>query len=698
MTTDTPPNELILDFIQNTNQPIFLTGKAGTGKTTLLRHIRNTTTKNLAIVAPTAVAALNAGGVTMHSFFQIPFGPLVPKAHHEEDTDGARKINFSPDKLKLLRCLELLVIDEISMVRADVLDYVNRVLQKVNGSVRPFGGIQVLMIGDLYQLPPVANQDWGLLRAHYASPYFFESQVFKLMPIVTFELTKVYRQSDPVFIDILNGIRNADLAGELLNKLNERYEADLDPKGKEDHITLTTHNQLVGDINRQRLDTLEGTLHRFKAVVSGDFPRDAYPADEELQLKVGAQVMFTKNDSSGKKQYYNGRTASVLSISGEVIVLQFLDDESEIQIVPEIWQNVKYTLDQTDQKISESKAGSFAQYPIKLAWAITIHKSQGLTFDKAVVDVSAAFAHGQAYVALSRCRSLDGLILNAPVQQHNIITDPQVIRFMQAAVDEAPDLELLERSVNRYERGFIEDLLNFTAITNKWKQLGKLLINMPEGGIKQFYQQVDSVLLNDIAKIGDRFVRQEVATLNDGLAASAQPVFLDRLKKAAGYFVPKMDEVLTAVYSIISSPWDASIDGEKMTELLDECLSLLLTKHALFAVVKETFSTEACLAAVHAAGAKYKGIQRPKSLDGPPLLHPKLYEELLSWRRATSEERKVLEHAILTEKTLRLIADKLPRSTEEVASIKGIGKGKALDIGRAVTGLVNEYLGTQQLF
>ncbi len=695
MITENARDTLILDFVKKTNQPIFLTGKAGTGKTTLLRHIKNNVSKNLAIVAPTAVAALNAGGVTLHSFFQIPFGPLSP-GNIMEDTEEVSRNSYSPEKIKLLRCLELLIIDEISMVRADLLDYVNRALQRVNGSSRPFGGVQVLMIGDLYQLPPVTNQDWPVLREYYQSPYFFDSLVFRVMPLVTFELTKVYRQSDPVFIDILNGIRNAQLENSLLDKLNERYQQATDVISKDDHITLTTHNQLVFDINRQRLDTLEGTLYHFKAVITGDFPKDAYPADEDLQLKVGAQVMFTKNDSSGKKQYYNGRIATVKSISGEVILLEFTDDSTEFQLVPEIWQNIKYGLNQSDQKITETNTGSFAQFPVKLAWAITIHKSQGLTFDKAIVDVSAAFAHGQAYVALSRCRSLEGLILNAPVQQRNIITDSQVINFMQLAADKAPDEQLLDQSVHLYERGLVEDLMNFMAITHKWKQVGKMLIDLPDGVLKQHYEQTEPILLQEIAKIGERFTRQEVNVLNG--KTSNRVVFLERLQKAAGYFIPKTDLIIKAIHAIISSPWEISINEDKLIGLLNDCLNLLMTKRAVFLIAQGTFTPDAYLTAKHAADAGYKTVQRAKTADGLPLAHPQLYDDLLSWRKTLSAERKVLDHAILPERTLKLIAGKLPRSTEELAAIKGIGKGKALDIGTSVIRVINAYLGTEQLF
>lgn len=406
MNTPDPDNQLLLDFLATTNQPVFLTGKAGTGKTTLLRKIRDTTKKNFAVVAPTAVAAINAGGVTLHSFFQIPFGPLVPVGDEHAETN----FKYSDEKTRLLRCLDLLIIDEISMVRVDLIDFIDRTLKRVKGSNRPFGGVQVLMIGDLYQLSPIFHDAWHILGSYYSSPYFFDSLVFRSTPMLTFALDKVYRQSDPVFLDILNGMRENSLDAGLLAKLNERYDPSLNQEWKDDYITLTTHNQLVNEINQGCLEKLPGEIFEFNAEVSGDFPKDAYPTDEKLQLKLGAQVIFIKNDSSGKRQYYNGKAAKITAISQDSIKVTFTNGGREIEVEKEIWQNVKYSLSAEENKIDETSTGSFSQYPFKLAWAITVHKSQGLTFDQAIVDVSTAFTHGQAYVALSRCRSLEGLI------------------------------------------------------------------------------------------------------------------------------------------------------------------------------------------------------------------------------------------------------------------------------------------------
>ncbi|MBS7566798.1 AAA family ATPase [Mucilaginibacter sp. Bleaf8] len=691
---------LLLDFLMQTREPVFLTGKAGTGKTTLLRYIRANLSRNLTVAAPTAVAALNAGGVTLHSLFQIPFGPVIPQQEAGVEDDAFR-VNFSADKRKLLRCLEVLIIDEISMVRADTLDYVDRALRWINGSARPFGGVQVLLIGDLYQLPPVVNQDWQLLHKYYASPYFFDSQVIKSAPLITFELTQVYRQSDPVFIDILNGIRSGQLENRLLDKLNAAYRPSADPAELQEYITLTTHNGMVTAVNRERLESMEGTVHTFKATISGDFPKDAFPVEEDLMLKAGAQVMFTKNDSSGKKQYYNGRMGKVIAISNGAIQLRFQDDGSEFTVLPEIWRNVKYALSETDGQIAETDAGSFTQYPLRLAWAITIHKSQGLTFDRAVVDVSSAFAHGQAYVALSRCRSLEGLVLNAPVEARNLITDPGVIRFMASATSRLPDRAMLEQAVCAYERNLIEDMLNFDTVNSRWKKIGSLLetSGLPPGAeLRVAYEFIDTVLTKEVSQVAHKFLRQEVLTLQSLERIASQPALLARLQKAAAYFGPKLESSIAHLQKVVALPWAPAIQEAELLSLLDTVFNLLVEKRAQLKIAESGFTPEAYLAARKAAAAGYKSLRKNKAPADKQLRHLQLYESLLAWRKDYSEQQKVMERAVLSDPMLRQIAEKLPRSVEQLAAIKSIGPAKARQIGNDLIRLVNQYLGADQLF
>ncbi|MDZ7742909.1 MAG: PIF1 family DEAD/DEAH box helicase [Bacteroidota bacterium] len=412
----TPENkqlQLAFDFVQYTGNNIFLTGKAGTGKTTFLHNLKKQSPKRMVVVAPTGVAAINAGGVTIHSFFQVSFGPQVPG--YEEQGAGAAYKRFSKEKINIMKSLDLLVIDEISMVRADLLDAIDAVLRKYKNRRQPFGGVQLLMIGDLQQLAPVVKEDeWHILQQHYDTPFFFSSQALQQTSFTSIELKHVYRQSDQDFIELLNKIRDNNLDQQVVDVLNTRYipgfKAD-----EQGYITLTTHNAKARNINESRLQRLPGKTESFIAEVHGKFPDYNYPTDEKLVLKEGAQVMFVKNDPSPDKEYYNGKIGKIKSFVDDCVLVECPGENFTIQVVPVEWQNVKYGLDPETKAITEEIEGSFTQVPLKLAWAITIHKSQGLTFEKAIIDAEAAFAHGQVYVALSRCKSLEGLVLSSKI-------------------------------------------------------------------------------------------------------------------------------------------------------------------------------------------------------------------------------------------------------------------------------------------
>lgn len=697
-----PFHELVLKFLEHTNRPIFLTGKAGTGKTTFLRWIRANITKNLAVVAPTAVAAINAGGVTIHSFFQVPFGPQLPSTGESEIYDLAPR-QLSLEKAKILKCLDLLIIDEISMVRADTLDYIDTVLRQVKGSVRPFGGVQLLMIGDLFQLPPVYEKDWPVLRNFYTGPYFFHSLAFKKFPVLTFELTQVYRQKDPVFVEILNHIRNGYADSQMLAQLNTHHDPNLNANWLKDYVTLSTHNQLVNEINQLRLKELDGEPYTFKAVITGDFPKEGYPAEEELVLKVGAQVMFIKNDSSGKKQYYNGRTGRITAISTASIRLSFLDDGSEFEVIPEIWNNVKYALAETEQKVSESNNGSFSQYPLRLAWAITIHKSQGLTFDKAIIDVNAAFAFGQAYVALSRCRTLEGMILKEPVRPENIRTDPEIVRFMQKAVAALPDEHLLEKTIRELELEALADIFDFSILTGGWKQLKVFLLNKEpiDSPLSISLQQADILLYQQIKAIGDLFIRKELAALPGDESMWNNTAFIGRLKNAAAYFVPKLNTLGTSVNGFYTAKKDADLPAE-FYDSLNHLLVNLKTKTAAFVRLPIATSTTDVLSSVQEAGISYRPINKnwnPKALPKEKeIINPDLYQLLLNWRKQTSEARKVLEYNLISDVMLREISAKLPRSLDQISKIKSFGDAKATDFGDQILKLIRGYLGENDLF
>ena len=467
--------KLAASFVNNTSKHLFITGKAGTGKTTFLRYIKENTPKKVVVVAPTGVAAINAGGVTMHSFFQLPFGPYIPATQRGFSDNPSnisdkhsllKNIRFNNEKRELLQQLELLIIDEVSMVRCDMLDAIDVVLKYYRkNQLQPFGGVQVVYIGDLFQLPPVMPEDqWDLLRNYYESPFFFHAKVIKEQSPLYIELKKVYRQSDQRFIDVLNRVRNNKIESSDLQLLNNLYQPQFKPPPNEYYIVLSTHNRKADAINRMELTKLEGKMYEFNGTIEGEFSDKALPTEMVLQLKVGAQIMFIKNDTEKIKRYYNGKIGTIRNIKDNDIEVSFLNESGTLLLKKETWKNIRYQYNKEKDVIDEEELGSFSQYPIRLAWAITIHKSQGLTFDKAIIDAGFSFAPGQVYVALSRCTSLSGLVLHSRIEAHCIKTDQWVISF---AEEEASQKEL-ERLLLKEQSYFIE--LRLMEIFN-WLQL-----------------------------------------------------------------------------------------------------------------------------------------------------------------------------------------------------------------------------------
>lgn len=497
MMTPDSSNELFnlaYNFVEETSQSIFLTGKAGTGKTTFLRYVKKNTRKNTVIVAPTGVAAINAGGTTIHSFFQLPFTPFVPTTHELFSVAQAgmshrhpllSQMHISSQKQELFQKLELLIIDEVSMLRCDVLDAIDLVLRHYrNDMYHPFGGVQVLFIGDLYQLPPViANDQWAILKDYYNAPYFFHAKVIQQDPPLYIELKKIYRQKQEEFIHLLNHIRNNQFDETDLFLLNKLYQPGRMPS-EEGYIMLTTHHARAEATNQMQLAKLNDELHTFQASIEGVFSEKSYPADKVLHLKKGAQVMFLKNDLAHPKRYYNGKIGTVSSFEDNGIWVIPNGTEEAVYVEKEIWKNIVYTYNTAKHQIEEEEIGSFVQYPLKLAWAITIHKSQGLTFEKAVIDAGAAFASGQVYVALSRCVSLEGIILHSKILPEAIYTDPEVIRFAEEETD-ATRLEKIYKhakqihNLNRFSKLILmEDLIRLVhqhrAIVLASKSVGKI--------------------------------------------------------------------------------------------------------------------------------------------------------------------------------------------------------------------------------
>ena len=447
------------DFVEHTGISIFLTGKAGTGKTTFLRAIKQHSTKRMVVVAPTGVAAINAGGVTIHSFFQLPLSPFVPESMVKP------RFEYSKQKRKIMRTLDLLVIDEISMVRADILDAIDSVLRRFREHDKPFGGVQLLMIGDLQQLTPVVkSEEEELLSRYYNTPYFFDSKALQSIQYVTIELTKVFRQQDETFINILNHFRDGNVTDEDFKTLNKRYQLNFKPEEGSDYIHLTTHNRIADNLNNKQLRQIESEEFRFCAQTEGQFPDNSYPADYELTLKCGAQVMFIHNDRF--ERYYNGKIGRITYIDEEKIMVACAGDDEAIEVEPQTWENTRYTLNEQTKQIEGEVLGTFTQYPLRLAWAITIHKSQGLTFEHAIIDAQQAFASGQVYVALSRCRSLEGLVLASPLNQNAVINDARVDSYIaQQNMRAAESIRNLPLLKEEYYRMLIMELFNFNEIS-----------------------------------------------------------------------------------------------------------------------------------------------------------------------------------------------------------------------------------------
>jgi hypothetical protein len=542
---------LAADLVNNTSRHLFLTGKAGTGKTTFLKYIKENTTKKTVIVAPTGVAAINASGVTIHSFFQLPFGPFIPGTQNyfspnNNVTDKHtlfKNIRFNASKRELLEELELLIIDEVSMVRSDMLDAIDAVLRHFRKKhMLPFGGVQMVYIGDMYQLPPVIQQEeWNILKSFYDSPFFFHSRALKEATPLNIELKKIYRQNEQQFVDILNRIRNNKATKEDLDELNKRFDPLFDPLQSNKFITLTTHNRKADTLNESQLQKLPGRLYSFKAELSGDFSDKALPADLNLQLKEGAQVMFIKNDSGSDRKYFNGKIGTIKKISNEEISVSFSGEE-DLKLEKETWKNVRYDLNKEKDIIEEEELGSFKQFPIRLAWAITIHKSQGLTFDRAVIDAGASFAPGQVYVALSRCTSLNGLVLHSRIYPNAIATDERILAFSQEETEEEYLVKLIVEEKEKYQAELIGKAFEWFKVVKALQEWGSIIPDTRLTAIDSIVTLNRQLIqkASEQEKIALKFQQQLHALLSSGNIE----MLVERVNKAILFFGKALDEEL----------------------------------------------------------------------------------------------------------------------------------------------------------
>jgi ribosomal protein L21E len=658
------------EFVEHTGTSIFLTGKAGTGKTTFLKTVKEHSSKRMIVVAPTGVAAINAGGVTIHSFFQLPLSPYVP------GTSIKDRFDFGKEKRRIIRTLDMVVIDEISMVRSDLLDAVDFVLRRYRDHSRPFGGVQLLMIGDLQQLTPVVTpQDEEILRAYYDTPYFFGSKALQQIDYVTIQLTQVYRQQDRAFINILNHIRDGKLMPEDMASLNRRYKPAFIPKAEDSYIRLTTHNRLADNYNETELRKLTGTRYVYKAKIKDKFPEYSYPADVELELKQGAQVMFIKNDTSGAHRYYNGRIGHVVNLDKDAVEVLCAGDKEPIKVEPQEWENTKYVINEQTKVIESQVQGVFRQYPLRLAWAITIHKSQGLTFEHAIIDAGLSFASGQVYVALSRCKSLEGLVLASPIGESSIINDHRVTDYIshqqEAAERSIRDLPNLKEE---YFRQQLLDLFDFSALMTAEQMVHRTLLEYFRGmqSLTNLHGQTVINLKKEVMDVAYKWQGVIRATSTEGLH---EDEFLERVKRSAGYFLDAIERNFKKVLKLTKTAESRNAKGmELMEERYKDLLQNYLAKNKLLRrMEEEVFDVPTYMMSKHEAMIDAMEVVNPGSGSSRPRRRRKTVQSPFAEATAADTKKKKAEKGSTYLTTYKMFTD--GHSPEDIARERGLTVG-----------------------
>ncbi len=693
------------ELVNQSSRNIFLTGKAGTGKTTFLKYIRESCPKQIAVVAPTGVAAINAGGVTIHSFFQLPISPFIPETkgftNKNNDQNNPHSLlsrqRLTSEKKKVLQELELLIIDEISMVRCDTMDAIDLVLRHVrNRHHKRFGGVQVLFIGDMYQLPPVIpEQEWSVLSEYYNSPYFFDSHVIKEDQPVCIEFNKIYRQSEEKFINLLNRVRNNELDAEGMNLLESRHKPLFRRNKQGGYIILTTHNYKADSTNANELQQLNGKLFSFQAEITGEFSEKAYPADEMLQLKEGAQVMFIKNDSEKSKRYFNGKIGIVTKLGEEKIFVQCKDEPDEIEVKKEKWENIRYTLNKNTRRLDEEILGSFTQYPLRLAWAITIHKSQGLTFEKAIIDAGEAFASGQVYVALSRCTSLDGLVLQSMIKPTSLHSDKRIVLFSQKSIQADQLQQELSKSRKECQEAILLSTFDFSSIIAMSKEIIEYLIQYRTSFNAEAIIWIEQLLegILSIQKTAEKFQQQLLSLLQEPTAPEENATLQERVKVAAAYFSKQLDLVLQTIQRS-SVTTDSRLHAKEYNESLKEIFAQLSLKKHLLDGYEGRLNMEGyhrrkknfALPSFHVNAYAGAGNNEKTKTQ-----HPMLYQQLRKLRDSICARKDLPIYFVAGSKTLDELTQYLPQTIEELQKISGFGKAKTETYGQQFLMIIQQY-------